>query len=334
MTASTLPAAPTPAHARPRAHGAASNRSRRRSDTGHRARRRTSSARGRILAGYVDWRGCLRELVARPASGGSTLVLDRDATTRSDRRVVAHLAPDEPPENADVASRRYLEQARHGRCRCRALTAEDLRVVPFRDDDVGDSGDGVDAEENPLPSAAMPSDDLGRRYRIVDLQTGMSIPELRWCRGAASSLRGESTPEPVSVREAIASLDAYEPISTQTSTAIRRHRGDATISVATLRAELARVLESPIVLNRALRNAVLAAIERDALSMSEIAIRCGRVKRDAAGNVSGETSWLARRLGLLPEGGRDTPTRWIHTDVLALIARDGLGVSPREVEAD
>jgi hypothetical protein len=66
--------------------------------------------------------------------------------------------------------------------------------------------------------------------------------------------------------------------------------------------------------------------------MSEIAIRCGRVKRDRRGNESGETSWLARRLGLLPEGGQSTPTPWIHSDVLALIARSGLGLSPREVE--
>ncbi len=66
--------------------------------------------------------------------------------------------------------------------------------------------------------------------------------------------------------------------------------------------------------------------------MSEIAIRCGRVKRDSRGNESGETSWLARRLGLLPEGGHSTPTPWIHSDVLGLIARQGLGVSPREVE--
>jgi hypothetical protein len=332
MTASTLHSAPTPIRTRPRAHGSASNRSRRRTDPGHRARRRTSSPRSRVLAGYVDWRGRARELVVRPGSGGSTLVLDRDAATRSDRRLVAHIAPDEPAENADVASRRYLEQTRHGRCRCRALTADDLRAVPFRDDDVG-SGGGVDADEDALASAAMPSDDRGQRYRIARLQTGMSIPELRWCRSAAPSLRAEPMPEPVSVRAAIASLDAYEPITTQTIAAIRRHRGDDTISVAALRAELARVQQSPIVLNRALRDAVLAAIERDALSMSEIAIRCGRVKRDAVGNVSGETSWLARRLGLLPEGGRDTPTRWIHTDVLALIARDGLGVSPREVEA-
>ena len=85
-------------------------------------------------------------------------------------------------------------------------------------------------------------------------------------------------------------------------------------------------------LNRRLRLLVLAKVERRELSMSEIAIRCGRVKRDRRGNESGETSWLARRLGLLPEGGQSTPTPWIHTDVLALIARSGLDVSPREVE--
>jgi hypothetical protein len=100
-----------------------------------------------------------------------------------------------------------------------------------------------------------------------------------------------------------------------------------------LRAELARVRESPIVLNRGLREVVLAAIDREALSLSEIAMRCGRVKRDAGGNLSGETSWLARRLGMMPEGGRDRPTPWVHSDVLALIARDGLGLSPREVES-
>ena len=66
--------------------------------------------------------------------------------------------------------------------------------------------------------------------------------------------------------------------------------------------------------------------------MSEIATRCGRTKRDSRGNLSGETSWLARRLGLLPEGGQTTPTPWVHSDVLGLIARRGLGIAPREVE--
>ncbi len=92
------------------------------------------------------------------------------------------------------------------------------------------------------------------------------------------------------------------------------------------------MLESPIVLNRKLRQAVLVAIERQGLSMSEIALRCGRVKRDSKGNMSGETSWLARRVGILPESGTTRPTPWVHSDVLALIARNGLGISPREVE--
>jgi hypothetical protein len=41
---------------------------------------------------------------------------------------------------------------------------------------------------------------------------------------------------------------------------------------------------------------------------------------------------LARRLGQKPESGTREPTPWISSDVLALIARDGLGLSPYEVE--
>ncbi len=81
---------------------------------------------------------------------------------------------------------------------------------------------------------------------------------------------------------------------------------------------------SKIVLNRGLRQAVLAAAAAQGLSMSEIAVRCGRVKHDSKGKESGETSWLARRLGIAPEGGESTPTPWIHSDVLALIARRSL----------
>ena len=89
---------------------------------------------------------------------------------------------------------------------------------------------------------------------------------------------------------------------------------------------------SPILLNRGLREVVQRKVARGELSMSEIALRCQRIKRDRRGNISGETSWLARRIGQLPEGGEDTPTPWIHTDVLALIARQGLGASPHEIE--
>ncbi len=330
MTSTTPHTSRTP-RARVARRDAPSSRSRRRRTVGHRASEHSSSRRTRALARYVDWRGGARELVASPGVGGSVLVLDRDVETREDRRLIAHLAPDEPSANADVVARCFLDQARRGRCRCRALTEDDLRAIPSFDDpaerlvDASVSGDPVELYD-------APADADGHRYRIVALHTGMSIPELRWCREGRAS-RQESS-NALSVREVIAALERYEPVCSQTASAIRRRGVDGSTSVAMLRAELVRVRESPIVLNRALREAVLAAIERDSLSLSEIAMRCGRVKRDASGNESGETSWLARRLGLLPEGGRDRPTRWIHVDVLALIARDGLGVSPREVEAD
>jgi hypothetical protein len=113
---------------------------------------------------------------------------------------------------------------------------------------------------------------------------------------------------------------------------LARYCEDASVATTVLRGELERLRDSPVVLNRKLRQTVLAAVERQGLSMSEIAIRCGRVKRDSKGAASGETSWLARRVGILPESGASNPTPWVHTDVLALIARNGLGISPREVE--
>jgi hypothetical protein len=312
-----------------RRHGVASQRPRRRTAATGPARRRASCRRRHVLGGYRDWRGRSRELITRPGAQDSILVLDCDASTHEDSRVVAHLAPDEPVSNADVVARCFLDQAARGRCRCRALTLDDLRAVPF-DDEPADYDGAPEALGQGGAASAWPADRAGRRYSIAPFDTGMSIPELRWrCDDDRSS---PASREPLSVRDTIAALESYEPVRTITANAIRRHRIDGVASVALLRAELVRVNESPIVLNRSIREAVLAITERDALSMSEIAMRCGRIKRDAAGNESGETSWLARRVGLLPEGGHDTPTRWIHTDVLALIARDGLGVSPREVE--
>jgi len=251
------------------------------------------------------------------------LVLDRSAGTCDDLRLVAHIAADEPAVNAAVASRSYLAQARRGRCVCRSLDSEDLRSVPFTDDCQALSSGSHDEQTDRR-------DRHGRSYRLERVRSSLSIPELRWTRQSAE--RDAPGPQIVSVRAAVASLESYEPVCTITRRALSLHMGDSSISITTLRMELARMRQSPIVLNRGLREAALAIAERDGLSMSEIAMRCGRVKRDAAGNESGETSWLARRLGLLPEGGRQTSTPWIHSDVLALIARDGLGLSPREVE--
>jgi hypothetical protein len=248
------------------------------------------------------------------------LVLDRDAATRSDRRLVAHLAADEPDVNAAIASRCYLAQARRERYLCRPLLADDLTSTPF--DEAHEDGSLAESANQ----GAVDRD--GRRYELARLQTGMSIPELRWCQASATGRDAQL----VSVRDAVARLESYEPIRTLTRRALHLHDGAGEVSVTVLRAELSRIQDSPIVLNRALREAVLSMTESQGLSLSEIAVRCGRIKRDRAGNESGETSWLARRVGLLAEGGRETPTPWIHSDVLALIARDGLGMSPREVE--
>jgi hypothetical protein len=135
------------------------------------------------------------------------------------------------------------------------------------------------------------------------------------------------------LRQVFGLLQAYEPAASMTHAALAaRAQHAAGVSVCGLRGELERACNSSIVLNRALRERVERAVATEGLSMSEIAKRCGRVKRGRNGSESGETSWLARRIGQLPEAGRDRPTPWVHSDVLALIARDGLGVSPPEAE--
>jgi hypothetical protein len=257
-------------------------------------------------------------VLALPGAAGSVLVVDRDASTLGDRRLVAHLAADEPPENAVLVCESYLRDIRVRRCRCRRVTPEDLELAPFAEDGP-QFASGDDRGEL--------CDQRGHAYRLEPQSTGMTIPELRWCREAPSGERGL-----VSMREAIASLESYEPVRAITMAALASHREDLTISTVVLRFELERLQQSSIVLNRGVREAVLAAVKRRGLSMSEIALRCDRVKRDANDNESGETSWLARRLGLLPESGLSTRTPWIHSDVLALIARRGLGIDPHEVE--
>jgi hypothetical protein len=254
----------------------------------------------------------MREVVCRAGHGGSVLVVDRDAGGREQELLVAHLAADEPPENAALVCEHYLSGG--WRVRCRALTDEDVRGAPFAGDD--------ERFAMRRDASWLSSPLVGMALRR--LHTGMSIPELRWTRSATSGA--------ISLREAIAAFESYEPLLGCTRRALAEWRPDGRVSTVVLEAELGRVLESPIVLNRGLREAVLERARPGLLSMSEIAMRCGRVKRDRKGNLSGETSWLARRIGLLAECGHGAPTRWIHSDVLALIAREGLGIAPREVE--
>jgi hypothetical protein len=281
---------------------------------------RAMSARpgSKVVRRYVDGDGTTREMIARPGHGGSTLVIDRDLLDGEDARLIAHLSADEPATNVGLICRSYLDAEPPMR-RCRALSPKDEASLPL-----GLAGQSAVSHDERSTEHPM------TRFRLVRVQCRMTIAELRWARsGSAGTAPAASI---VSLREAIAAAECYQPFCETSREAIERFADDETVSTTLLRTELNRVLESPIVLNRGLREAVMRRIATDRTSMSEIAIRCERRKRDSKGNESGETSWLARRIGLLPEGGQQHPTRWVHSDVLGLIAWKGLGIAPREVE--
>jgi hypothetical protein len=277
---------------------------------------------------YVCWLGSyqagdgtsIREVVALATSTGSVLVVDRLAETLGDARLVARLYPDEPYENARIVSKIYLADETRG-C-CRRLTDEDWMQGGVTDP--ASSLDHAADQHEPL------LDDAGRLHRIAIVIDAPSFSELRWTRGCSSS--DSAGFAPVSLREVIAALESYEPARARTAAALDAVGDDDQVSTSRLRGELERIQLSPIVLNRGLREAVQRRVCSSELTLSEIAMRCGRTKRDRRGTHSGETSWLARRIGALPEGGEAKPTRWVHSDTLALIAREGLGLSPNEVE--
>jgi hypothetical protein len=271
------------------------------------------------LASYRDGQGRARDLFALSGHGGSVLVLDRDAATLGDRKLVAHLAADEPQGNAQLVCNHYL-QDKKGRW-CRRMHPEDLRISPLACEADGDRP-ALNSED------ALVAGRDGNLYRLSPLQGERCIPQMRWCRYASDDRCWRQT----SLREVVGAVEGYEPMRTLTEQAIALHNNDHSVSVTRLRSELERLDGSPVVLNRRLREVVLDVVDRGGTSMSEIALRCGVVKRDRRGKVSGETSWLARRIGIMPEGGEKTITPWIHSEVLGSIARKGLRISPREVE--
>jgi hypothetical protein len=277
------------------------------------------------LGRYADGEGHAREVVALSGAMGSVLVVDRDASTLGDARLLAHLSSDEPAENARVVCDCYLRdgEGRFGR----RVTAEDLQTVPFAEEQC------LRARVGASPSEVGLTDRHGRGYCLQAIPGERCIRQLRWCEQVPDPDATSGTAlEAVSVRDVIACMESYEPVRSLTAAAIACYRDEDEVSVARLRSELERVDSSPLVLNRGLREATLQIAERRGLSMSEIAMRCGRVKHDSRGCASGETSWLARRLGIMPCSGESEPTPWVHSDVLGLIAREGLRVSPREVE--
>jgi hypothetical protein len=277
--------------------------------------------RGIRLGGYRDEQGRARDLLVLPGHGGSALVLDRDAATLCDRKLVAHLAADEPQGNAKLVCNHYLKDTR-GRW-CRRIHPDDLRISPLARQ-ADDMRHDLNSED------ALVAGRDGSLYRLLSKRGERSILQMRWCRVAAES--DDRCWQQTSLREVIGAVESYEPMRGFTEQAITQHANDHGVSVTRMRSELERLDNSPVVLNRRLREVVLDVVDRGDTSMSEIALRCGVVKRDRLGKISGETSWLARRIGIMPEGGEKTITPWIHSDVLGSIARKGLLMSPREVE--
>lgn len=269
------------------------------------------------LGTYTDTRGRPREIVCHPGAHGSTLVIDRAANTRTDQRLVAHMAADEPPENARILCALYLNdyQGRH----CRRVGPTDFHQPPL-------IAQKIEHTTTPPPEEIIDRD--GCVYRLGTPPNCDPPTPLGWWRLCPNHDR----PEPVSVRELIGRLESYEPARTMTLQAIATAKQG--VSVRALQTQLESVCNGKKILNRALREAVLNAIEKDNTSMNEIAIHCGRVRREQNGRENGETSWLARRIGQLPEACGSTPSPWIRSDTLALIARKGLGINPCEVELE
>lgn len=281
---------------------------------------------GRPLGRYTSTDGRLRELVMRPGAADSTLVIDRDAATLCDRRLVAHLASDEPVENIDIVCDRYLADRNRS---CRRVEREDLTTAPFEHARAFTGQSAEPAGDPDLDSQVIQL--LGSLYRLTLLPLPDShVLQLRWSRRPAAD--ADADWEPASLRDLVGGLESYEPPLTLTATALAYYADRPDVSLSRMRIEFDRVCASSIVLNRGLREAVLRTMSTRGTSLSEIAHRCGMVKRDHRGHSSGEASWLARRIGLKPEGGCKVVTPWIRSEVLALIARRGLGISPREVE--
>jgi len=257
----------------------------------------------RLAVRFTDPQGTPREVLIADGEDGAAIVFERPANGHAAPGLVGSVAADEPSGTAEHLAELFALDAASRLIRCRAL--------PGRDEP--DSAAAHGALESDLIDAR------GQVHRLQRVSTGASLQELRWLRDGAG---------PVSVRDVVGALQTYAPVRAATEAAL----GVEGVSTATLRAELGRVLESPILLNRCLRERVGREVSGGAVSMGEIALRCGRTKRDSTGNRSGDTSWLARRIGLMPEGGSASPTPWVHTAVLALIARSGLCASPLEVE--
>lgn len=270
-----------------------------------------------------DATGAVRTIVALAGAAGSIVVVDRLAGTKADARVIARIAADEDPGNVTLIAQLYLGDETRGRCR--ELTSEDLSASA--DQGAGETRQTYTGEAPDYSSGVLDEEAVLYSIRELDCGEGGAGRELRWARRNSG---GEW--RPLTLRETIAHFEDYEPFMAMTAAAVAANKDDPSIGVAKLHSEFRRQQDSPIVLNRGVRAAVLRAVSEQGLSLSEIAARCGRRHSGCADFSSGDTTWLQRRIGIKKEAGSDGPTQWVHTDVLALIAREGLGLAPHEVE--
>lgn len=226
------------------------------------------------------------------------LVVDCDACTRRDIRLVAKLSPDELSTAIDALLVDYLSSVRRKQ---RRVFLTDLAVPRFSTE-----------RKNVFEIL---TDSAGRRYMLdVQRQHWLCFPPYEHLGPSAS----------VTVRAVVAALESYKPLDMSEASLTNRSSRLAT--------ECRRLRNSVIVLNRGLREAVLRAVE-DGVSLSEIAIKCKKLSLKKVSHApTGDASWVARRVGLKPETGDRLPKPWVHSDVLALIARKGLGLAPHEVE--
>ncbi len=231
------------------------------------------------LGTYRDLEGRTRAVIVRPGAGGSVLVIDQDAETLTDRRLVAHLAADEPAINAQMVAELYL--ADHAGRWARALQDRDWVTLPG----------GRELPQDPEPASTGELEDAGgRRYRLAAVEDHRHGRQVRWMRRG-----GRRRAEPVALRTVIGALEAIEPARALTRAALKRPPADAGTEL--LARELRKLEDSPRVLNRGLREAVHRRVRSGELSLSCIASRCGRGKRRATGLRIGDTTWLQRRLG-------------------------------------
>lgn len=278
--------------------------------------RKAKSKKKAELARYREAEtGAVRVIVALRGPDDSILVVDRLQGTKADPRVVARIDATEEPSNARLIAEMYAADEDRGIVR--RLTREDAYGVAQPDPEPAqDYAEPVVDEEG-----------VSWALRVLDGGEGRASRELRWARQT-----GVDEWQIETLRDTLAHFQSYEPFMPMTAAAVAAHESDAEIAVSTLNSEYRRQQTSPIVLNRGIREAVLGTVNMGVASLSEIAARCGRKHSGKSDTESGDTTWLQRRIGVRAEAGSEHPTPWVHTKVLALIARDGLGIAPNEVE--